>query len=81
MTKTTKTASYLIRATNDAARANVKFRVRCEVVRIQGNDCADTDAIAAAVKATLSAAKPGTGTWSYSVTAKGEHFDNDVVTV
>jgi hypothetical protein len=74
-------ASYVIRATNDTLRSNVKFRVRCDVVKVYGNVCADTDAIHAAVKATLSAAKPGTGTWSYSVTAKGEHFDNDLVTV
>lgn len=74
-------ASYVILATNGALAANVKFRVRCDVVRIGSNVCADVDAIHAAVKSTLAAAKPGTGMWSYSVTARGEHFDNDTVTV
>ena len=75
-----KTASYTIHATN-AALAVARFRVRCDVVRIGGNDCADVDAIHAAVKAALAAAKPGSGMWSYSVTARGEHFDSDTVTV
>lgn len=74
-----RAASYVIHATNGDSAA--RFRVRCDVVRIDGNDCADVDAIHVAVAASLSASHPGSGTWAYSVTARGEHFDSDTVTV
>lgn len=75
-------ASYLIRATNETTRAAVKLRVKAPVTRDgSGNLLADTDAIQSAVRSTLAAARPASGRWAYSISAKRETFDHDHVTV
>lgn len=74
--------SYLIRATNEASQAKVKFRVRVEASRdAAGNVLADSDGIRKAVLCCLSTNKPHSGRWSYSISAKNEVFDHDLVTV
>jgi hypothetical protein len=86
-----KPSSYQVRAfphvlangtVNDGSLAGVKFRVRSTYERdAAGNELANVEDIRGQVAAIIGRAKPGSGTWTYAVTLRGETFERSMVTV
>jgi len=84
-------ATYQVRAfphilangtVNDGSLSGVKFRVRSTYERdAAGNEMANVEDIHAQVEAIIGRAKAGSGTWTYSVTLRGETFERSTVTV
>lgn len=75
-------ASYLVKARNATSGSLVKFRVRAPFSRDgAGNEIPDTDAIHAQIARTIGAHRPASGLWAYSVSYRGESFDDSEVSV